>query len=102
VVSAGRGSDRREPHRWLPAPWCGSPRASIDAVRTASWCHPEWSAALTAPSMRFAIGVGVVLLRHTTLTASYAGSPHPTLPARPRFSRGVWWTRRTVRQREAA
>jgi len=38
-------------------------QASIDAVRAPAWCHPEWPAALTA---------------------SYAGSPHPTCPARPR------------------
>jgi len=27
---------------------------------------------LSAPSMRFAVGIGVILLRYTTLTASYA------------------------------
>jgi len=50
VVSAGRGSDRREPHLRLPTHGCGSPRASIDAVRAPAWCHPEWSAALTLPA----------------------------------------------------
>ncbi len=60
---------------------------SIDAVRRGPACLPHLSADrqgevpdLTTPLMRFAVRIGVILLRYTALTASYV---HPTGFAQP-------------------